>query len=112
MIGIDIVENERMKDKSIEFIKRILSKKEFEIYSNFSLEDKKIQYLASRFAAKEAIFKTFKKGNKDMNYNRISVLNDEDGAPFIEFEDDIKSNLEISISHEKNYSIAIVMKTN
>ncbi len=111
MIGIDIVENERMRNKDITFIQRILSKKEYDIYIKFTSEERKIQYLASRFAAKEAIFKVFKEGNKDMNYNKISILNEENGSPYIEFETNIKEKLDISISHEKNYSIAIVMKT-
>lgn len=111
MIGIDIVENNRMIGKEQEFITRILSKKECEIYFKYSNEQRKIEYLASRFAAKEALFKCFKKGNKDINYNDISILNDKDGAPFIEINGVNLDELEVSISHEKNYSIAIVMKT-
>ncbi len=110
MIGIDIVENERMLNKDIEFIKRILSDKEFDIYNKFSIEQRKIEYLASRFAAKEAVFKAFKVGNKDLNYKDISILNDEYGAPFIELKGETDKSLNISISHEKNYSVAIVMR--
>ncbi len=111
MIGIDIVENARMHGKDIDFIKRILSEKEFVIYSNYSNEQRKIEYLSSRFAAKEALFKAYKKGDKNLNYNDISILNDEVGAPYIEINDCLIDTLEVSISHEKNYSVAIVMKT-
>ncbi len=108
MIGIDIVENSRMQDKSEEFIKRILSKSEVEVYNN---KQNKVQYLASRFAAKEAIFKVFKCGDKTLNYNDISILNDENGAPYILMNSTKRDDLKISISHERNYSVAIVMKT-
>ncbi|MFI3251592.1 MAG: holo-ACP synthase [bacterium] len=111
MIGIDIVENSRMTNKDEQFIKRILSDKEQEKFNSFNSEDRKIQYLASRFAAKEAIFKVFKEGKLDFNYNDISILNHENGSPYIIMKNEIKTNLEISISHEKNYSVAIVMKT-
>ncbi len=111
MIGIDIVENNRMLNKDTEFIKRILSKKELEIYLTYNEEERKVQYLASRFAAKEAIFKAHKNGNKDLNYNNISILNENDGSPYIEINEIKKENLQISISHEKNYSVAIVIIT-
>lgn len=111
MIGIDIVENNRMINKDELFIKRILSDKEFKIYINFSNEQRRIEYLSSRFAAKEAVFKAYKKGEKDFNYKDISVLNDADGAPYIEMKNKKDESLEVSISHEKNYSVAIVIKT-
>ncbi len=111
MIGIDIVENNRMINKDEDFIKRILSLKEYSIYISYSNEQRKLEYISSRFAAKEALFKAFKKGNNDLNYKDISILNDTNGAPFIEINDHKVEYLEVSISHEKNYSIAIVMKT-
>lgn len=110
MIGIDIVENERMRNKDINFIKRILSNDEYSKYETLTLEQRKIEYLASRFAAKEAIFKVFKKGNNDFNYSDISILNDLDGAPYVVMKGRIDLTLNISISHEINYSVAIVMK--
>lgn len=111
MIGIDIVENQRMKYKDEKFIKRILSSKEYDFFINYNLEQRKIEYLSSRFAAKEAIFKVYKVGINDMSYDRISILNDSSGAPFIEIDDKRISELEISLSHEKNYCVAIVIKT-
>lgn len=111
MIGIDIVENNRMADKNESFVKRILSNKELSKYNSISNDDKKVEYLASRFASKEALFKVFKEGNKTINYSDISILNENNGSPFIEINDVKQENLEISISHEKNYSISIVMKT-
>ncbi len=110
MIGIDIVENKRMENKDDKFIRRVLSNKEYDIYLTFISDTRKVQYLASRFAAKEAIFKACKVGNKDLSYNDISILNDENHAPYIEILKYTELQFNISISHEENYSIAIVMK--
>ncbi|MFI3329337.1 MAG: holo-ACP synthase [bacterium] len=111
MIGIDLVENKRMENKSLDFIQRILSTKELEKFNKITDEKRKVQYLASRFAAKEAIFKACKVGNKDLNYSDISVLNEESNAPYIEILKYPDFKFEVSISHEESYSIAIVMRT-
>lgn len=111
MIGIDIVETQRMLNKDKKFIERILSKDELDIFYNIKNEEYKTQYLSSRFAAKEALFKAYQQGDKDINYNMISILKKENGAPYIKINGVIMEDLKISISHEKNYSIAIVMKT-
>lgn len=110
MIGIDIIENQRMINKDDSFIKRILSLKEYEKYVSFNNEQRKLEYLSSRFACKEALFKACKVGNKDLNYTDISILNDLNNAPYIEIRNEKKSEFEVSISHEKNYSVAIVIK--
>lgn len=111
MIGIDLVENARIEKQSDSFTKRILSEKEIEKYNTITNDKRKVQYLASRFAAKEAIFKACKVGNKDINYVDISILNDDNNAPYVEIVKYPNFKFEISISHEENYSIAIVMKT-
>ena len=53
-IGIDIVKISRFENKDIHFIKRVLTEKELLVYNNL-LEEKKAQYLASRWTSKEAI---------------------------------------------------------
>lgn len=110
-IGVDIVDTNRIKEQldNIAFIKRILSTKEFEIYESFSLEKRKIEYLAGRFASKEAIFKAIKVAEKTINYKDISILNDENHAPYVEFEYLKSRKVHISISHETNMTIAFVI---
>jgi holo-[acyl-carrier protein] synthase len=91
-IGVDIVQHNRVNEK---IARKILTKKELLI-----LEKKanKIEYLASRFAAKEAIIKAT---NKKYLFKDIEVLNTAGGSPYCNIK-----NCKISISHEKNYSIA------
>ncbi len=108
-IGIDIVEHENMSKKiSDTFVKRILSDKEIIYYKGIKSEKRKLEYISSRFAAKEAIFKAYKSGDGTTSYKDISILNNEDGSPYVEFlkrDDDIK----VSISHTDNYSVANVV---
>ena len=109
-VGIDLVEFIEVENRDERFIKRILSEKEYLVYQEFKIQKRKTEYLASRFASKEAIFKAFKKGDLSLNFNDISILNDECNAPYIVIRNEIMNNLKISISHSKNYAVAIVIK--
>lgn len=102
MIGIDIVEIERIHLNE-RFIKRVLSMKEIEILSSRS--DKK-QFVAGRFAAKEAFLKANRKGIFDIPLVEIEVLNNEDGSPYIVYQNTRYEN--VSIAHEKSYAVAVV----
>lgn len=98
-IGCDIVENKRLKNKKQSFINYVLTNKEQEEY-----QKKGLPYLTGRFAAKEAIMKCLK-NTKELNYLDIEILNNEDEQPITNIE-----NIIISISHEKNYTIAVALK--
>lgn len=97
-IGTDIIKNSRVKEQ---LAKRVLTAAEYEIYvsKNNGLKN---EYLASRFAAKEAIVKAT---NKLYSVNNIEILNDGDGKPYC-------SNIEgieLSLSHEDDYSVAFAI---
>lgn len=110
-LGIDIVEFNEIKEKlSDKFVKRILSDRELEVYSKFSNEKRKLEYLAGRFAVKEAYTKVYKSFEVALNFKDVSVLNDEFGAPYIESAYKPSDELQVSISHSKNYVVAIVMR--
>ncbi|MEZ0180411.1 holo-ACP synthase ['Camptotheca acuminata' phytoplasma] len=108
-IGVDLVEIEEIKKIGIEKVSnRILSDLEKKIYTNINNEERKISFLAGRWAAKEAIFKSFQKGNLQNNYRDWSVLNDpESGFPYVVHSS--LSKMMISISHSKNYALAFVI---
>ena len=72
-IGIDIVEHSSIINKSDDFIKRVLSDLEYAYFSTISNKKRQIEYVASRFASKEAIFKAYKVGDKTFNYKDISI---------------------------------------
>lgn len=104
-IGVDIIENERFNAflDSDQKLKKILSLDELNIYNKITLKKRKLEYLASRFAAKEALFKA---GIKD-DFAAISILNNDDGSPYVVCSEDL--NIKISLSHNNSMSIAMVV---
>lgn len=100
MIGVDIVKIERFNDVNVHFEERILSKRE---QKELSLRNDKLQYLAGRFAGKEAYIKAV--GKKDVSYTEIEILNDKEGKPHL-YVRGIETG-EISLSHDE-FAIAVV----
>lgn len=117
LCGTDIIEINRIK-QSIErsgqnFLKLVFTPKEIEYCEKRKAA--KYYHYAGRFAAKEAIFKAVSSllENKfDISWHNAEVINDENGNPKIEFLDiefDKIKNIDISISHCKEYAVASVV---
>ena len=119
-IGVDIVNNKRFKNliKNKNFLKRTYSVNEIK----FSIKKKdKVNFFAKRFAAKESFAKALGTGfRKKLNLKDIEIYNDNLGMPFYNKTKKldnfinklfrIKSyNLFLSISDEKDYSIAFTI---
>lgn len=115
--GTDIIEIERIKnlinDIKDESLDRIYTRSEIEYCE--SKKNVKYQHYAVRFAAKEAIFKAISNrlDNKfDIAWNDVEVLNDSNGRPTVNFlSSKVKGirNIEISLSHCKEYAVANVV---
>ncbi len=119
-IGVDIIKNKRIKIliNNKTFIKRTFGKNEIKL-SKKTLN--KTNYFAKRFAAKEALAKSLGTGfRKNLNFNDIEILNDKIGKPYYFRSKKIdaiinkkfkvkKYNLFLSISDEKDYSIAFTI---
>ena len=119
-IGTDVVENQRIKNsiKNKKFIKRVFSKKEINLSKKYK---NKLNYFSKRFAAKEAFAKAIGTGiRNDLNFSDISILNDKLGKPELHIMDKLNKILKnrfkskkietfLSLSDEKNYSIAFVI---
>ena len=119
-VGVDIVDNARI-DKLIKnrlFLKRIYTNEEI----SFSKKIKnKTLFFAKRFAAKEAFVKSLGTGfRKNINFKDISIKNNRLGKPSFLITKKIKNlikkkfktnsfNFFLSISDEKNYSVAFVV---
>ena len=105
MIGIDIVEISRIRDLyekyGYKFLSRILHEEEIDI---IKCRKDIFPTVAGRFAAKEALVKA--SGDKTFNFKNVCVLNDKDGKPFFKN----MQQFELSISHERNYAVAMVIK--
>ena len=103
-IGCDILSIKRLEnilETTPSFLKRIYSTKELEEYHRRNNDN---SYLASRFAAKEAIVKVLTNYNHDLN--SIEILNDNSGKPYVLINSIPKPQIFISISYETNYVIA------
>ena len=122
-IGVDIVKNNRLKKliKNKLFLERIFTYQEQK--SSSTLKNK-LNYYSKRFAAKEAFSKATGLGiSKNLHFKNIEIKNGKKGRPSINLNPvtskylkkkfkvkSFKTNL--SISDEKNYSVAYVIIEN
>lgn len=102
-VGCDIVQISRVQA----LIKRhtslnFLTMDEQLFFDSFHNEQRKAEWAAGRFAAKEAIYKAIHKVYPCV-LSDIEVLSDEQGAPYCRIE---AFDVQISIAHEKEYAIA------
>lgn len=102
-VGIDLCQISRVKLEQ-RFVEFVLSKKEQELMNK---RTKKEEFLAGRFAAKEAFLKANHMGLGEIKMNEIEVLNKENGAPFIIYDNKVFED--VSISHDGDYAIAVVI---
>lgn len=100
-LGLDII--------SVKRIKKLLANKKAreKVFTKRELEElgDNAMRLAGRWAAKEAYFKAT--GAK-LEWLEIEVSNKKSGEPFFTKPKEIK-NVSLSISHEINYAVAIVI---
>lgn len=100
-VGIDIVYIPRFVGKE-QLASRILSPSELEIYR---LRPNKEEFLAGRFAAKEAFLKAIKEGIGRIAFHHIEINYQRDGRPEIHHDGKVYP---VSISHDGDYAVAIV----
>ena len=119
-IGTDIVDISRIKkifNNNKKFKKRVFSLKEIKYCES---KTDKIASYSKRFAAKEAFAKALGTGiSKGISFNEISIINNKNGAPFIELLGKTKTiaknitrknnKIYLSLSDEKKYAIAMVV---
>lgn len=107
-IGTDIIEISRIKkvNKDHRLAKRILADEEFDKYMNIKNDARKTEFLAGRFAVKEAYSKALGSGiGRAISFKEIKCLNDSHGKPSIT--DDSRAH--VSISHAEEYAVAMVV---
>ncbi len=118
-IGVDIVETVRVEKLSAKFgerfARRILTTDELQ---EFGRRKHSSSYLATRFAAKEAVAKALGTGiGEQLGFHSIQIDNDAQGKPLLRFMGtaiDLIAGLKIdnamiSLSDEKHYVVAMVV---
>lgn len=106
--GVDMVSVDRIHRAvsrfGLDFARRILTPCEMSVYDGRSDKD---PFLASRFAAKEAIYKAA--GIPDLTWQRVMVTS-ENRQPVVWIDGQKRADMSLSISHEKDYAIAMVVR--
>ena len=101
---------ESIQEAGERFLNRVYTKAEIEYCE--SKKQQKYQHYAARFAAKDAIFKAISKKLNDkyeIGWKDLEILNDEQGRPQVKIKGVQKENIDISISHCKDYAVAMVV---
>lgn len=108
-IGTDIIEIERIKEMKHRdrFVEKILSEQERKLYVTFTHDQRKAEFLAGRWALKEAIYKALTDFCQGKAYKDFSILNDANGKP--QLVEPVIQNLHLSLSHCKKYAVAFVI---
>ncbi len=119
-LGTDLVEIQRLKE-SIErsgepFLARVYAPEELVVVPK--TESRRMEFLAGRWAAKEALSKALGTGiGAKCHMNEICVLNDGAGRPVMTLSGEAKATADalgvtqvmVSISHERGFAMATVI---
>lgn len=116
-IGTDIIEIKRIQEaiqRRDSFLQRIFTREEVHYCQN---KQNKYQSFAVRFAAKEAAAKALGTGIRDFKWLDIEIKVNNLGKPSIVFkgralkrsQDLGVENINLSLSHSKDYAIAMVV---
>ncbi|MRX72093.1 holo-ACP synthase [Bacillus lacus] len=114
-IGMDIVEIGRIAsllERQPRFALRVLTPLELERFEGLS-ERRRVEFLAGRFAVKEAFAKAKGSGiGHELSFLDIEVLNDKRGAPFLQYrgkKEQEELKVHVSITHSRDYAAAQVI---
>lgn len=116
-IGNDIIEIERIKKALLRegFIKKLCTEKEIE---NLQRRGNREESYAGIFSAKEAIAKAIGIGVRTYSLTDMEILNDDLGKPYVLISEKLDKiikerfgiyNIELSISHSKEYATAVAI---
>jgi len=113
--GVDLIEISRIEDAvsrhGIHFLERIYTQAELELCN------KRLEALAGRFAAKEAVAKALGCGIGDVSWKEIEIVGNEQNAPVLHLYGNAKqkadelelNNWSLSLSHSQSHALAFVV---
>ncbi|MGG5314786.1 holo-ACP synthase [Enterococcus sp. AZ072] len=109
-IGIDAVEINRMAkiiETKPQFATRILTKKELALFTSHSAH-RKVEFLAGRYACKEAFAKAWGTGIGEISFQELEILRNDAGAPYFA-ESPYKGKVLVTLTHTDTLAIAQVL---
>ena len=116
--GIDIVKNNRIEQLIKKYGARFLEKIYLDDEINYcNTKVNSTPSFAARFAAKEAVVKALGTGMRKKSWHDIEIINNKQGKPEVRLFDNTAhraeelevDNIFLSISHEKEYSVAQII---
>jgi holo-[acyl-carrier protein] synthase len=105
-IGVDLVKIERFKLDDERFIKRVLSEDEITLMNARRSHRRKLEFIAGRFAVKEAFLKALGEGIGNLPLKEIEVLADVRQKPYIKYQN---YNVQVSITHTETDACGFVV---
>ncbi len=113
-IGVDIVNIDRIAKLNEHAINRLFHKEEVKKANTYKNPKIRAEFLAGRFAAKEALAKALGVGFTKLIPSEILVTNLKSGQPIIKLEGKTFStfrniNCQVSISHDFPCAVAVVL---
>ncbi|KAF1299515.1 holo-ACP synthase [Enterococcus sp. JM4C] len=109
-IGIDAVELKRIekiiKEKR-SFAQRVLTTNELMLFNDLTLH-RQVEFLAGRYACKEAFSKAWGTGIGKVNFQQIEILKNEFGAPIVT-NSPHQGNVFVTITHTDTTAIAQIL---
>ena len=109
-LGIDLAEIDRFEkaqEKNSRFAEKVLTATEFELFSHYTGR-RALEFLAGRFAVKEAFSKAYGTGIGQVKLQAVETLNDPQGKPYIK-QDLFDGVVHVSLSHTATLVIAEVI---
>ncbi len=111
--GIDLINIDRFKNliNNPTFLNNNFTNNELDYIKK---ANQNILTMAGIYASKEALLKALKKGINDYSLKDIEILHTDNSAPYINLHNNIKKdidfkNISLSISHDGNYAIAMIL---
>ena len=104
-IGTDIVKISRIQKamQQEKFLEKVFTLRELET------SRQKVESYAAAFAAKEALVKALGTGFRGIQFHDIEILHEENGKPYLCLYGKKEEKCHISLSHEKEYAIAMIV---
>ncbi|KRM24478.1 holo-ACP synthase [Latilactobacillus graminis] len=109
-LGIDIAEIDRFEkaqNNNQHFAEKVLTLHEYEYFRHYS-GHRALEFLAGRFAVKEAFSKAYGTGIGPVQLHAVETLNDAQGKPYIN-QDLFTGTVHVSLSHTATLVMAEVI---